>query len=54
MKKSSFKFQVISVQLWNNNKEQLISEHKTMDAAEKQVKSCRKNADGNTYKIVEI
>ena len=35
MKRQSFFYKVTSIQTWNNNKEQLISSHKTQSAAGK-------------------
>jgi hypothetical protein len=50
--KKIFTHKIISTQTWNNNKTQLISEHKTFKNAEKSLKSCPNN--GNTYHIEEI
>jgi len=52
MKTSPFKYQIISTQTWNNNKIQLISEHKTLKQAEKMLDNCQKDKKSeNTYHI---
>lgn len=51
---SKFKFKVISIQTWNNNNEQLLSEHKSLRAAEKMVTASSKKGDGNRYVIRPI
>lgn len=51
---SKFKFKVISIQTWNNNNEQLLSEHKSLRAAEKMVTASSKKSDGNRYAIRPI
>ena len=54
MKSKIFKYRVISTQTWNGNKTQLISEHKSLKAAEKMVRDSEKKLTGNKYHIEEI
>ena len=61
MKTSPFKYQIISTQTWNDNKTQLISEHKTLKQAEKmklvyekenlQYLKRTRETEGNIYNI---
>jgi hypothetical protein len=50
----TFIYRVISVQPWNNNKTQLLSQHKTLSAALRMVSDCEKRGNGNKYHIEEI
>ena len=62
--KAKWTHKVVSVQKWNNDNEQFISEHKSLNAAENMVKRCEKqNNDylkrtgeklGNEYKIIAL
>ena len=53
---SKFKYQIVSVQIWNNNNRQLLTQHKTLKAAQKQLASDNKTAARmqNKYHIEEI
>ena len=49
--KTKWTYSVFSIQVWNNNKEQHLSDHKTYEAAEKAVVSYSKKPSGNKYEI---
>ena len=48
----TFKYQIISTQTWNNNQRQFLSEHKTLENAEKQLRKLKDSE--NTFHIEEI
>ena len=54
MTKTKFTFRVVCIQGWNNDHKQIISEHKSLENAEKMVRACSKKNYGNTYLIEEV
>lgn len=50
----TFTHRVIAIQTWNNDNRQLLSEHKSLSAAQKMVKASERKKCGNRYVIETI